>query len=625
MKSSFLLRNVVAALTIVLVFAAVSGLAEDYLVIKKKGGPTQKVPLRFSPDQIESFQVESSPSPAAPTGSKEQQGAPEEPAAEPEPQSPASQPPSEPKSMQIRPGAPTERPSILRSPSETAAPRETGPAQRVEKSEKTGTVAAPPKKTPSGPVAAEAPQPLGSFYVNLYKLPEQVKALPDYGTFRPNKTVTTNKIDLDPSKGENSPAGLPEDTSGLGMRYVGMFPVSGEGIFEWRLLSKDGARLNIDDKTVIENDGVHAASSKTGFLHLSEGVHTIVVDSFNSSGSPILKLFVTPPLGKEQIFSTTNGLTGWKEPEKPYDVLWGQVYFVPKGNYPAGPDFSKLSPIGRLISPDLNISGTDGVPGLPGKTDMIGVRYEGFFNVEGAGIFAFKLLADHYARLSIGEKTVAEITGGAKANPEGKLGWAFLQKGSYPIRVDYFHPQGTPLLQLFVTQPTGSEELFAPAHTLKGFAPEEGKETLIPAFVYFLKPKTNKIPNFNKMTPAGMFFTTAIDYPVDRGSRSFPGVPQRDDWLGLRFYVKFTLAENEAGDYKFRIVCRDAARLIVGKKLVVNADGIGKVQDKSGSVHLAAGNHEMFLDYMQTTGPNGIQLFVTLPGGKEKIFDVQSQ
>jgi hypothetical protein len=623
MKSSFLLRNAVAALTIILVAAVVPGLGEDYLVIKKKGGPTQKVPLQFSPEQIESFQVESAPSPAAPTGSQEQQAEPEEPSPTTKQRGPFGPAQPEPKPLQIRPGGPSPGPSILREPAEMAPPRDTGASRAVEREERRETVPAPVKRPLSGPVAADTPRAVGSFFVNIYKLPEQIKALPDYSAFKPRKTVPADKVDIDPAKGEREPVGLPDDSDGLGMRFVGMFMVSGEGIFEWRILSKDGARLNIDDKTLIENDGIHGPSAKNGFVHLSEGVHTIVLDSFNSSGPPILKLFVTPPMGKEQLFSMRTGLAGWREPEKPYDVLWGQVYFVPKGNYPAMPDLSRLSPIGRLISSELNITGGEGFPGLPGRKDMIGIRYEGFFNVEGAGIFAFKLLADHYARLTVGDKTIAEIAGGAKSNPDGKLGWAFLQKGSYPIAVDYFHPQGPPLLQLYVTQPVKPEELFAPAQTLQGFSSEEGKINQIPAFVYFLKPNTTKMPNFNKITPAGMFFTSSVDYPVDRGSREFPGVPKRDEWLGLRFYVKFALTDKESGDYKFRVVCRDAARLIVGKKLIINAEGLGRVQEKLGEANLGPGSHEMFLDYMHTTGPNGIQLFITPPGGEEKVFAFQ--
>lgn len=57
---SILPRIIAVALAAVLC-TAIAGLGEDFLVIKKKGGPTQKVPLNFAPDQIESFQVESAP------------------------------------------------------------------------------------------------------------------------------------------------------------------------------------------------------------------------------------------------------------------------------------------------------------------------------------------------------------------------------------------------------------------------------------------------------------------------------------------------------------------------------------------------------------------------------------
>ena len=213
------------------------------------------------------------------------------------------------------------------------------------------------------------------------------------------------------------PAGIPQATDGLGLRFMGMFVVSGEGIFRWRIHAKDGVRMHVDDKTLIENDGIHGPDSKTGFMHLAEGAHSIIVDSFNSSGQATLQLFVTPPLGPEQIFSIAQGLQGWREPEKPYDVLWGQVYFVPEGNYPKVPDFSRISPIGRVIAPELSISGGEGFPGLPGRKDMVGLRDEGFFNVTGAGIFAFRLRADDYAKLTIGKHEIAEVTGGPKKIP----------------------------------------------------------------------------------------------------------------------------------------------------------------------------------------------------------------
>jgi len=612
---SFTLKITLVVIGIFIFATAIPIFGEDYLVIKKKGGPTQRVPLKFSPDQIESFQVES----AEP--SRAEKARPSVPAAGEEVGEAAE---DQGKPLEISPGKPSPGPMILKKGPETAPGAPTRPAPSQERGPVSRERVVPaPSRPAQGMVAAEMPGGKGTFAVNVYKLPENIQALPDYSAFRPKQTATTDRINLDSAKGENEPSGLPENAQDMGLRFVGMFLVSGEGIFKWRLDSKDGARMHIDDKTLIENDGIHAPSSKTAYTHLAEGVHTIIVDSFNSKGAPVLKLFVTPPLGQEQIFSISGGLAGWKEPAKPYDVLWGQVYFVPKGNYPEGPDFSKLSPVGRLIASELNIRGGDGFQGLPDRTDMVGIRYQGFFNVQGAGVFAFRLLADHYAKLTIGKSTVAEVTGGLKADPQGKLGWAFLQEGSYPITLDYFHASGEPRLELFVTQPEKQEELFSPVRPVVGYTAEAGKVSLIPAFVYFLKPGTRKIPNYNKLSPSGMFFTKAIDFPVDRGTQEFPGVPKRDDWLGLRFYVKFSLSQQETGVYKFRVVAKDAARLIIGKKMVVNTEGPPKVQEHSGTVDLQAGSHELFLDYLQTTGPDGVQLYITPPGGEEKIFAFQ--
>ena len=83
----------------------------------------------------------------------------------------------------------------------------------------------------------------------------------------------------------------------------------------------------------------------------------------------------------------------------------------------------------------------------------------------------------------------------------------------------------------------------------------------------------------------------------------------------------FLITDQEAGQYRFRLVAEGkSARLIIGKKLIVNAEGRGKAAEASGTADLAAGTHEMFLDYLQTTGSNGLQLFITPPGGGERVF-----
>ncbi len=626
--------RVVSLLVVLAAFFTVDSVfSEDFLVIKKKSGATQKIPLDFSPEQIESFQVETGPKgqPAetvAPkqtfsTSATESRPSSEGPAETSRPSifSPDSQPIKKgPQSGQTTtPSGPTrqltspEKPAPIKSIDQSQAKPVPGGDSGSASSTKVGT---------GGGI--QQPSPVqSSFSVSVYKLPENIAALPDFSAFKPLVSLNTERIFLDPAKGQQEPSGLPEKLDDMGIRFIGTFLVSREGLFRWRVESKDGVRLHVDDKTLIENDGIHPTSSKEGFIHLAEGVHSIILDSFNSKGAPLLKLFVQPPMGQEEIFTINKSLVGWQEPAKPYDVLWGHIYFVPQGNYPEGPDFNKLNPIGRLIASQLDIEGGE-IPGIPGRKDMIGLKYQGFFNVEGAGIFAFRLLSDHFAKLTIGKSAIVELPKGSKSDSPGSIGWAFLQQGSYPITLEYFHPQGEPKLQLFVTQPTSPEELFSPARTLTGFSQESGKLSLIPAFVYFVPPNTKKMPSFNKMSPAGMFFTKAIDYPIDRGSKEFPGIPKREEWFGIRFYVKFSLSDQESGTYKFRVVCNNSARLIIGKKMVINAEGSGvKTVNQSGSAELTPGSHEMFLDYLQTTGPNGLQLFITPPGGEEKIFSFE--
>ena len=82
--------------------------------------------------------------------------------------------------------------------------------------------------------------------------------------------------------------------------------------------------------------------------------------------------------------------------------------------------------------------------GYPEEKTMWAFVTRVFFSVEGAGVFAFRLLVDMYAKLTIGTETIVEVTKGIKKEPNGQIGWAFLQQGSFPITVDYFHPEGEP-------------------------------------------------------------------------------------------------------------------------------------------------------------------------------------
>ena len=71
------------------------------------------------------------------------------------------------------------------------------------------------------------------------------------------------------------------------VRYVGLVNATREAEYTFRMESSDGAKLYIDDKLVIDNDGVHGPTAKEGMITLPKGKHRIVVEYFKTAGAQI--------------------------------------------------------------------------------------------------------------------------------------------------------------------------------------------------------------------------------------------------------------------------------------------------------------------------------------------------
>ncbi|WP_018930459.1 family 16 glycoside hydrolase [Gracilibacillus lacisalsi] len=90
-----------------------------------------------------------------------------------------------------------------------------------------------------------------------------------------------------------------EDEFGLSERFIAHalanLTVPEDGNYEFRLTSDDGSRLVIDGSMVIDHDGLHEATSKTGTTGLTEGVHDLKVEYFDNTNDNILRLEWRPP------------------------------------------------------------------------------------------------------------------------------------------------------------------------------------------------------------------------------------------------------------------------------------------------------------------------------------------
>jgi alpha-L-fucosidase len=76
---------------------------------------------------------------------------------------------------------------------------------------------------------------------------------------------------------------------------TGYIEVSRAGIYRFGISSDDGSILEIDSTVVIDHDGPHGATEKTGDIALGAGRHRITIRYFEATGSEALSLRWRPP------------------------------------------------------------------------------------------------------------------------------------------------------------------------------------------------------------------------------------------------------------------------------------------------------------------------------------------
>ncbi|MGV3615622.1 MAG: alpha-L-fucosidase [Fimbriimonas sp.] len=87
---------------------------------------------------------------------------------------------------------------------------------------------------------------------------------------------------------------MPAEAEGVARRYTGYIFAAQTDLYRFALTSDDGARLWIDDKLVVDNDGLHAAETKVGNAPLAKGWHRVEIGWFNGTGGRALDLKMAP-------------------------------------------------------------------------------------------------------------------------------------------------------------------------------------------------------------------------------------------------------------------------------------------------------------------------------------------
>jgi len=120
-------------------------------------------------------------------------------------------------------------------------------------------------------------------------------ALPDFSKLEPKKTGTlaSGLFELGPR----------DRGDGFGFVFTGEIECPKDGVYTFETASDDGSRLYIDDKVVVNNDGVHPHKGAQGKAKLKAGKRKIEVHYFEGGGEESLYVGWSGPGFKKQSLS----------------------------------------------------------------------------------------------------------------------------------------------------------------------------------------------------------------------------------------------------------------------------------------------------------------------------------
>lgn len=154
-----------------------------------------------------------------------------------------------------------------------------------------------PVMGPVGSFGSIVPAP-HTFCGDVYELPRPSSDLPDFRELDPIGSIYASTLNVPDQIFENTSGipGVTPRTNLFGIDYHGVLQITAPGEYQFLMLSDDGAILRIDDKKVIDLDGLHMAYGKFGRMLLNAGSHSIEVQYYQGAVNAVaLQLGVKPP------------------------------------------------------------------------------------------------------------------------------------------------------------------------------------------------------------------------------------------------------------------------------------------------------------------------------------------
>jgi hypothetical protein len=193
---------------------------------------------------------------------------------------------------------------------------------------------AQPPAFPTGPITTFGVTVVDPFGLRgeIYLLRPDTLWLPKLEKMQPIGTIYTSALNIPPRNFQEGFPGITNRFEWFAIDYTGHFYIDNPGKYRFLLGSDDGAKLYIDNKKVIDNDGIHPIQYEECSINLKGGIHSIRISYFQGPRAQLaLILGVARPGENWRVFSTNE----FRPPRDPADWKYGDPNNLP-ADEPAG-------------------------------------------------------------------------------------------------------------------------------------------------------------------------------------------------------------------------------------------------------------------------------------------------
>lgn len=139
----------------------------------------------------------------------------------------------------------------------------------------------------------------------IYFVPQGTSSIPKLRHLKAVGIIYTTRLNIPPRDFREGFPGITGRVEWFAIDYTGKFFVPSRAKYQFGLVSDDGAKLYIDDHSIIDNDGIHPPAGCQARVELEGGVHSIRLTYMQGPGLYVaLQLVIARPGEPWRIFDT---------------------------------------------------------------------------------------------------------------------------------------------------------------------------------------------------------------------------------------------------------------------------------------------------------------------------------